>query len=185
MRFEPQKAPPIVISGELKEAGVRKPLRNSSVSALGPNGEKVRANTDSEGRFKFSGLADGEWTLAATGRGLQPKTQKIVVKEGRVAQAKIFLVRDKAKTALSDMTIVIEERRDDSEITERALSKDEIRFMPGSNGDVVKAVQNLPGISRSPFGNGALIIRGLAPEESRYQIAVSYTHLTLPTTPYV
>ena len=43
-------------------------------------------------------------------------------------------------------------------------------FFLGSNGDVVKAVQNLPGIARAPLGVGQLIIRGTAPEDSTYYI---------------
>ena len=66
--------------------------------------------------------------------------------------------------------MVIEEKREGSDITERFLSSTEIQYLPGSAGDVVKAVQNLPGIARAPLGIGQLIIRGTAPEDSSYFI---------------
>jgi hypothetical protein len=57
-----------------------------------------------------------------------------------------------------------------SEITERRLTAEEVGYLPGTNGDVVKVVQNLPGVARAPLGIGQLIIRGTAPEDSRFFI---------------
>ena len=53
---------------------------------------------------------------------------------------------------------------------ERTLQADEIRYLPGSNGDVVKAIQNLPGIARPPLGIGQLIVRGTNPEDTAYYV---------------
>ena len=52
----------------------------------------------------------------------------------------------------------------------KTLSADQIQYLPGSNGDVVKAIQNLPGIARAPSGIGQLIIRGTAPEDSAFYV---------------
>ena len=43
---------------------------------------------------------------------------------------------------------------------------EEIRRVPGTFGDPVRVIQNLPGAARSPFGTGALVIRGANPEDS-------------------
>ncbi|RME29188.1 MAG: TonB-dependent receptor [Deltaproteobacteria bacterium] len=43
---------------------------------------------------------------------------------------------------------------------------EQVQFLPGSGGDVVKAVQNLPGVNRAPLGTGQVLIRGTAPEDS-------------------
>ena len=38
--------------------------------------------------------------------------------------------------------------------------------MPGTFGDPLRVVQNLPGVARTPFGLGALVIRGASPNDS-------------------
>ncbi len=54
--------------------------------------------------------------------------------------------------------------------TERVLSVEQIQLLPGSGGDVVRAVQNLPGVNRAPLGVGQILIRGTAPEDSAYYL---------------
>lgn len=49
---------------------------------------------------------------------------------------------------------------------ERRLSMDDAAMLPGTNGDVVKMVQNLPGVARAPFGTTTLLIRGTGPRQS-------------------
>ena len=51
-----------------------------------------------------------------------------------------------------------------------AVTLDDIRYLPGSGGDIVRAVQNLPGVARPPFGLGQLLIRGTAPEDSAFYL---------------
>lgn len=64
--------------------------------------------------------------------------------------------------------LVVKRRLPTNEVTERILDVQDIRYLPGTGGDVVKVVQNLPGVGRSPLGTGNLIIRGTAPEDSGY-----------------
>ncbi|MEC7985266.1 MAG: TonB family protein, partial [Myxococcota bacterium] len=169
--FEPQAVPSLVIEGRVLEAGIRKPMPRVEVSAVGPDGKKALVRTDDTGAFRFRGLDNGEWILKAEREAFGFKTRNVTVQEGKVSQLRFFLIRDKAKAALQfDEEILVEERLPSSELTERFLSAKEISFLPGSGGDVVKAVQNLPGISRAPLGIGQLIIRGTAPEDSAFYI---------------
>lgn len=62
--------------------------------------------------------------------------------------------------------IVVESRRTSPEVTERVLEAKDIQVLPGTGGDAVRVVQNLPGVSRPPVNIGQLIIRGTAPEDS-------------------
>ncbi|MEZ4382076.1 MAG: hypothetical protein R3A79_12065 [Nannocystaceae bacterium] len=49
---------------------------------------------------------------------------------------------------------------------ERQLSREEIRTLPGSQGDPLRALQSLPGVARAPFGAGLLVLRGANPRQS-------------------
>ena len=64
------------------------------------------------------------------------------------------------------------------EITARATSRkrdparvsvtvDEARHVAGTQGDAVKIVENLPGVARSAFGSGKLVVWGSAPGDTR------------------
>ena len=52
------------------------------------------------------------------------------------------------------------------EIARVSLDGDEVRRIPGTRGDALAAVLNLPSVARSPFDLGQLVIRGSAPGES-------------------
>ncbi len=52
------------------------------------------------------------------------------------------------------------------EIHRRELDTTEMQRMPGTRGDALLAVQNLPGVGRPSFGLGAFILRGSDPTDS-------------------
>lgn len=167
--FEVAAAPPPSLEGVVREAGIRSPLADLELVALGPDEQVVLTRTDATGRFVFSGLAPGPWVVSASGSGLRALTEDVAIEEGKVVGLDLYLVRDARKDALdADAEILVEAEAPSSEITERRLSAEEIKYLPGTGGDVVKVVQNLPGVARAPLGIGQLIIRGTAPEDSRF-----------------
>ena len=167
--FEVAAAPVVSVEGRVREAGIRAPLPGLEITAAGPDGQVAIATADAQGTFRFAGLVDGVWTLAAQGSGLRTLTETIEVAEGTVVGLDLYLVRDERKDALeADFEIVVEAEAASAQITERRLTAEEIKYLPGTNGDVVKVVQNLPGVARAPLGIGQLIIRGTAPEDSRF-----------------
>ena len=52
------------------------------------------------------------------------------------------------------------------QVTARTLSREEIATLPGSQGDPLRALQNLPGVARTPGGLGLLVLRGASPNQS-------------------
>jgi hypothetical protein len=53
-----------------------------------------------------------------------------------------------------------------SEVVTRSMNAEELRTTPGTMGDPVRAVQNLPGVVRTPFDSGWLIVRGGSPRDT-------------------
>jgi hypothetical protein len=51
-------------------------------------------------------------------------------------------------------------------VTRYELKQPELTAVPGTFGDPLRVVQNLPGVARTPFGLGGLVIRGAAPEDT-------------------
>ena len=169
--FEPTILPPISVRGIVMEAGIREPLKGAIITAVNREGEQIATLTEENGVFQFLGMSAGDWVVEASNAGLQSVTQTVSVKDGAISELKFYVVRDQAQTALTaNDTIIVEAERETSEVTVKTLSAEQIEVLPGSNGDVVKAIQNLPGIARAPSGIGQLIIRGTAPEDSSFFI---------------
>jgi len=166
--FSAATAPPLSVEGLILEAGVRTPLAGVELTATAADGTTALALTDENGAFSFVGLTEGGWLITTEGASLKARSESIEVKAGSVVGLELYLTRDSFEAARAGDTILVEESRASSEITERKLSAEEIQYLPGTNGDVVKVVQNLPGVARPPLGIGQLIIRGTAPEDSRY-----------------
>lgn len=142
-------------------------LPDHPVRARAAGGEVRFATTDADGAFRFAGLSEGTWTVVFEDPAFEPETADITVTAGMVTAVTVVArPRQRAPSAGAGETLVIESERIRPEVTERRLSAEEIQYLPGSNGDVVKVVQNLPGVARAPLGTGALIIRGAAPEDS-------------------
>src|SRR5262249_23041110 len=53
---------------------------------------------------------------------------------------------------------------------EFTLEQEEIRRLPGTVGDLLKAVQNLPGVARSPGLSGLLVVWGSQPQDTRVYV---------------
>jgi outer membrane receptor for ferrienterochelin and colicin len=50
------------------------------------------------------------------------------------------------------------------------VTADEVRTLPGTQGDTLKVLQNFPGVARAPFGLGFLVVRGSAPQDTRVYV---------------
>lgn len=171
LRFSLELAPPVHIEGVVREAGVRTPLEGVELRAVDAAGRVRVAETDAAGRYAFVGLEPGAWTVTAGGPALRAREEAVTVETGKVIGLDFSLVKDLARdAALNGGVLVIEGERESEGLTERRISTAELRVLPGTNGDVVRAVQNLPGVARPPLNIGQLIIRGTAPEDSRYSI---------------
>lgn len=170
MRFSASALPVKVLEGTLREGGTRQALAGVMVEAMGPEGRRAFTETDEAGRFSFVGLPPGPWQVAVQVEPYEPRTEPVTLKDGVVVGLELYLIRDSRRVnlAASETIEVTDQRGAAAEVVERRLSAEEIKYLPGSGGDVVKAVQNLPGIARSPLGTGQLIIRGTAPEDSRF-----------------
>ncbi len=71
-----------------------------------------------------------------------------------------------ALNAEPSLDIEVEGERPPREATVRVLQAEEITKIPGTNGDALRGVLNLPGIAQPPGLQGLLIVRGSSPLDS-------------------
>jgi TonB family protein len=65
------------------------------------------------------------------------------------------------------LDIEVEGQRPAREPTQRTLAAEEIRKIPGTNGDALRAIGNMPGVARVGAFDGLLIVRGSSPRDTQ------------------
>jgi TonB family protein len=149
-------------------AGV--PIPDAAVVLRGDDGVAAGGRTDATGALTVE-VAPGSWTLEATEGARPPAVTALSLDGARRTELQVVLGEpERALPPGEDYVVVVEGTRTPTDTTVRVISVEEIRYLPGTNGDVVKVVQNLPGVARPPLGIGQLIIRGTSPEDSAYAL---------------
>lgn len=146
------------LGGKLLEKGTRKPLPGVLVRI--ENGPETVSMAD--GTFRFEKIDVGNTVLIIDDDAYYTLEDEEEVVAGKLTELTYYLERK--GTAEDSVTVV--GRRVKKEVARRTLTMEEIRKIPGTQGDALKVVQNLPGVARIPFGGGGLVVRGSNPGDS-------------------
>lgn len=147
------------LGGRVREQGSRLPLPGVAVAirALG-----LEVKSDEKGYFRFQDLPDGHHEVEANSLEHKRESTKVEVSQGQQTQVTFYL---EPLTDNAFETVVRGERRQTA-VTRVTLRQKELTTVPGTFGDPVRVIENLPGMARLPLVGGALIIRGAAPSDS-------------------
>jgi TonB family protein len=123
--------------------------------------------TDAEGGFELM-LAPGRHRVRAVADGYLPAAFDEQVTLGEETQVAYRLFVDPVAgpsggPAYGAQAVIEAPPR---EVTRRSLERDLMYKIPGTSNDPIRSVEVLPGVSRPPFGNGLLILRGASPQDS-------------------
>jgi TonB family protein len=157
----PERPPPVRIAGRLLERGTRRPLAAVPVAARAGEETLARATTAVDGRFALE-VPAASFFLVAVPPGHDRLDLPVEAVPGESREETYYL----ESTGTGSETVV-RSTSVEREVTKRVLPADEIEKVAGTQGDALKAVLNLPGAARAPFGAGALILRGSSPGDSR------------------
>ena len=147
-------------SGRVLERGNRKPLAGAEVAlpALGMSDRHRLPGTvlvprRARGRRRRWSSPRAEFQRFET-------TERIDA--GKETRATYHVLR----TFYSPYETVVRGAREKKEVTQINISLEEVQRIPGTTGDAIKVVQNLPGVARPPFNGGLIVIRGTSPRDS-------------------
>jgi len=145
--------------GIVRERGTRDPMPHVEVHV-----EEFDHSlfTDDHGRFAFRGLPVGTWHVLVLAPGFEPYRTEEDILQGERTDV-VYFVRP-SPTGVN--RTVVRTKKERKEVSRTALTIEEIERVAGTFGDPVKVVQNLPGVARSPFDFGILIVRGSGPEDT-------------------
>lgn len=158
---------PVSITGTLTEMGTRIPLGNFTVTGIAADGTTRTATSDKAGRFALRGLPPGKVDVQFAAPGFRDAVTEVVLEDGEVPDIELWA---KNLSYRDNEVVIVYQRRREPEMTRRTLSVEEIKRVPGTFGDPVRVIQNLPGAARGPFGTGLLVIRGANPEDSNVYV---------------
>ena len=151
------------LGGVVRQKGTRVPLAGVEVQVT-VGDARFRAVTDEAGAWSLAGLPAGPATVRAVFPGHDPATTKVEVRTDDTAEVALWL---RSESYADTVAVGLYSREEEVVVTRRRVSMDEARAVPGTLGDPIRVVQNLPGVARPGFLSGALIIRGANPEDSR------------------
>ncbi|MCY1060799.1 TonB-dependent receptor [Nannocystis sp. SCPEA4] len=156
-----------VAQGQLRSAGERTPVAGARIIATARRGLQWQRSAISgpDGRFVLEDLPSHEFNLVIVAAGHQRFEQPTPASFWRRRKPPVIYLQPAG--AGGYRTIVQQERVTRPSATSTRLSPEEIGNLPGSQGDPLRALQNLPGVARVPGGLGLLILRGAAPNQSQ------------------
>jgi TonB family protein len=165
---EEPKGPVVNFEGVVRNRFTKQPLSGVVVSLDG----KLKATTDDKGQFSFTDVPAGKHTVEISGPGITPVSTEETVAEGKKLSARYAVEpkeEEKAEDA-ADMEVVVVAPKIQKEVSSTEIVAAEGRRVPGTQGDTLKVVQNLPGVARAAAGSGALVVWGAAPQDTRVYV---------------
>ena len=120
-----------------------------------------RTLTGENGDFRLEDLSPGDYTVTviAVGYRLLEEDNVAMVKGGEITEVKIYL----APVSVTLDGVEIKSSAIPATVGRQTVGVMEIRRIPGSAGDALRALQALPGIGAASDFDGQLYIRGGAP----------------------
>lgn len=168
------EVPPLSLSGKVRGQKAKQVYAGVRVRATSPDGERtVRTVTDDTGAFRFAGLSPGTWLLTVDSPALLPTTSSVEIPADDYVEGVALTVEERPDYEEGDPLIdefVEVVGAVEVEPAERVIEHDLVVKLPGSFGDPVRALQNLPGVARAPFGSGQLLVRGNDASDTGYYL---------------
>ncbi|MBM4358242.1 MAG: TonB-dependent receptor [Deltaproteobacteria bacterium] len=163
------------LEGTLLAANDEAPIASATVRVAatgeGASASASEVTTDAQGKFALPKLPVGDYLVTVNVDGFEPfvVTEAIVANEQNVAvyRMKRPAIGPTPKAAPGVIEIDVTGERPPREVTRRTIEKRELERIPGTNGDALRAIQNLPGVARPPGLAGLLLVRGSAPQDTQ------------------
>ncbi len=155
-------------AGVVRERSTKQPLANVRV-ALDSGQETL---TGENGQFSILDVPPGERSVTLSGEHLATvaTTENFEAAKKIDATYEVEPKRDKPTNPDEEEEIVVTAPRIKKQVVSTMVQAEQATRVPGTQGDVLKVVENLPGVARSAVGSGTLVVWGAAPVDTRVYI---------------
>lgn len=172
------------IAGQLRARGTRAPIVNARVTlrATVPgkaDQAELSSTSDEAGKFQLRAIPAGIYRVFVRPPGgpqaAHRSFESTVTLRANERVSVTYYLSPTALPAARAFEAVV--HADDSplreEISRQTLSTEELSKIPGTFGDPLRAIENLPGAARPPFNTGLFIIEGGRPSDSRVNLGAA------------
>lgn len=153
-------------------AGAVVTVTSAAVAQPGQETPTFRATADAQGAFQIDAIPTGNYRITVTADGFVDQAYDEALDPGEEAKVDVRLatIASAAPAPPGVDEVQVRGVRPPREVTKRTLDQRELSRIPGTNGDALRAIQNLPGVARPPAIAGLLIVRGAAPNETNVYV---------------
>ncbi len=158
-RFEPPPRPAAVLArltGQVRARGTRRPLTDAALFLDG--GQAPSTTTDEQGRFTLE-LPAGAHRVEVRAPGHQPAT----FAETLGPEQTLEVVYRLQPGAVNPYETVVRDDKPRTEVTRISLHEQELREVPGTQGDPFRVVMLMPGVGSLASGISYPVVRGSQP----------------------
>ena len=133
------------------------------------SGTTIGSTSDLDGNFIFTGLNPGYVKLEASSIGFEKiMTEEILITNSKVASLDIAMKEIAVQISGVEITASTFKRVEESPLSLKSIGIAQIEKSPGSNRDISKVIQSLPGVASSVSFRNDIIVRGGGPSENRF-----------------
>ncbi|AUX31049.1 MULTISPECIES: TonB-dependent receptor domain-containing protein [Sorangium] len=148
--------------GDVPLAGATVSVARVAGAGAAPGAAPPERTTDEGGGFVFAELPPGRYQVTVAAPGFEPLSVEEDIAAGEQLEVKYRLL-----PRGEGLEVTVRGDRPPREVTKRTLEQREINRIPGTNGDALRSLQNLPGVARPPTLAGLLIVRGSGPQDTQ------------------
>jgi TonB family protein len=152
------------------------PVGDAEITLRAADGTEQKTRSTADGRWTFPTLKTGTYRVTVHAAGFDDQTAEQDVAPGEEVSNVVRLnpvgpgatppgVKPPAPDEEVD-EVTVKGTRPAREVTRRTLERREMDRIPGTNGDALRSLQNLPGVARPPGFAGLLLVRGSAPQDT-------------------
>jgi len=129
------------------------------------------ATTDFDGNFQIENVNPGFVRIEVSAIGFERRiTDELMVSNARAVFIEIGMREIPVDLEAVEVRASPFERRSESPVSLRRLGIQQIERSPGSNRDISRVIQTLPGVSATPSFRNDVIVRGGGPAENRFYL---------------
>lgn len=154
------------VEGRVFDATSNEPLPFANVVVRGTT---IGATTDFDGKFKIVGLNPGFVILEATYVGYKNAVSaEVLISNTKIEYVEIAMTSTGLNLDEVEVRTNPFERTEESPLSLQKLGVSEIETSPGSNRDISRVIQSLPGVGTGLSFRNDIIIRGGGPSEATF-----------------
>lgn len=149
------------VRGRIMELGTSDPVEGAIAGIIYTT---ITAESDSKGNYILKSIAAGKVYIDFKADGYADKSRLVEVEPGQDIVLNIYLER----VDFTSDAIVVNAKKEEPETISSSISSDEIKKVPGTAGDALRAMQSMPGIAALSDFSSRISVQGGGPDDNLY-----------------